>query len=254
MALVLLALLVAGCGGESQRVIVAAGTTLVDSGFVDEVVATYKADHPDIQVSVIGESTAQVLELGRSGGAEVLLVHAPQLEEEFVAEGESLSREPVFESRFLLVGPPDQAERYSDLSFSQAFAALANDGQPFVSRSDGSGTHLAELGLWNQAARSPVGEDWYIETGQGMGLTLQVADQREAFVLAEEGAYLAAVGTLDLAVVDTSDRLTNPYSVIVVNDGSRAAVDLAVWLTSAAGADAVEAANDRLFGQLVYRP
>ncbi len=256
-ALAVLGLVVglAACGGSgTERVIVAAGTTLVDSGFVDQLAKRYEEDHPGVQVSVIGESTAQVLELGRSGGAEVLLVHAPVLEEQFLADGEATSRQTVFESRFLLVGPPHRARALDGLDFVQAFAALAEAEGPFVSRADGSGTDVVERSLWEAAGYDPGEAPWYIETGQGMGITLQVADQRDAFVLTEEGAYLAASATLGLEEVDIAGVLANPYSVIIVKDASPSAVDLGAWLTSPEGAGAIDQVNGQLFGRIVYQP
>lgn len=247
-------LLLAACGGAGNRVIVAAGTTLVDSGFVDEVVAAYETSHPDAHVSVIGESTAQVLELGRSGGADVLMVHAPRLEEAFVEAGEADSRQPLFASRFLLVGPAEEVGRYAGRPAAEVMRSLAAAQERFVSRSDGSGTHEVERELWAEAGVVPDGQDWYVETGQGMGLTLQVADQQDAFTLAELGAYLAAQATLDLLPVETSDTLENPYSIIVVRDAPPAALDLAAWLVSADGSTAIEEVNQALFGQVVYQP
>lgn len=253
MVLGLIGMLVA-CTSGSERVVVAAGTTLVDSGFIDRLASSYESDHPGRELSVIGEASAQVLELGRSGGAQVLLVHAPKLEEAFLAAGEAKSRQTVFTSRFLLVGPADQVASYAGLDFVEAFAALSDAGQAFVSRSDGSGTFEVENQLWAAAGRMPDGQPWYIETGQGMGITLQVADQRQAFTLAEEGAYLASARSLDLSVVELVDDLTNPYSVILVKDSSEAASDFAAWLVSDDGKRAIEQINQELFDQLVYRP
>ena len=245
----------AACGGgDTERVIVAAGTTLVDSGFVDDLASAFEQTHPGTEISVIGEATAQVLELGRSGGAQVLLVHAPLLEEQFVDSGEAKSRQTVVESRFLLVGPPDRVGVLRGLDFVEAFGVIARSEGPFVSRADGSGTDIAEGDLWRAAAYDPGDDDWYVETGQGMGLTLQVADQRGAFTLTEEGAYVAASGTLGLEVADLSDVLVNPYSVIVVEDASRSAVEFGAWLTSPEGAATIERVNDQLFGRNVYQP
>jgi tungstate transport system substrate-binding protein len=248
-------LCLSACGGP-VRVVVAAGTTLVDSGIIDELVSRYEAEHADVELSVVGESTAQILELGRRGGADLLITHAPDLEAEFVGEGLAASYEPVMKSRFVLVGPPEAAALPAGVA--AAFRDLAGRAELFVSRSDGSGTYQKEQELWDLAGVDPTGRPWYIQTGQGMGLTLQVADQRRAFVLSELGAYLAAAPVLSLETVALADDpvLFNPYQVIVV-DGTPVeplAAEFAAWLVSGAGAEAIVNANLELFGDVVYEP
>ncbi len=248
-------LCLSACGGP-VRVVVAAGTTLVDSGIIDELASRYEAEHVDVELSVVGESTAQILELGRRGGAELLITHAPDLEAEYVGDGLAVSYETVMTSRFVLVGPPGAAALPDDVV--AAFRDIAGRDELFVSRSDGSGTFAKELELWNLAGVDPSGQPWYIETGQGMGLTLQVADQRRAFVLSELGAFLAASRVLSLEEVVLADDpvLVNPYQVIVVGGTPVASIaaDFAAWLVSDEGAEAIVAANLELFGQVVYEP
>lgn len=252
----LVAVLALGACADPGRVVVAAGTTLVDSGIIDELVSRYESEHPGVDVSVVGESTAQILELGRRGGAELLITHAPDLEAEFVREGLAASYEPVMESRFVLAGPAEAAAL--PVAVAAAFREIAGRGDLFVSRSDGSGTYQKELQLWSLADVDPTAEPWYIETGQGMGLTLQVADQRRAFVLSELGAFLAAAPVLSLQRVGLADDpvLVNPYQIIVVAGSpvESTAASFAAWLVSAAGAAAIIDANLDLFGEVVYEP
>jgi tungstate transport system substrate-binding protein len=236
-------------------VIVAAGTTLVDSGIIDRLVEIYEADHPTVELSVIGESTARLLDLGRRGAADLLITHAPELEADFVAEGLAARYEPVMTSQFVLAGPPDLITGTST-SFEELLRWVAERGLTFVSRSDRSGTHEREMELWNRAGLDPVGSSWYVETGQGMGLTLQVADQRRAFILCEIGVFLAAQPSLSLMIVplDEDSALANPYSVIVVAGAPAPAGAFAEWLLSDDGRRAVLDANQDLFGEVVYRP
>ncbi len=250
---------VAACGPGGERVLVAAGTTLVDSGLLDAVVAEYERTHPGVELSVVGEATAQVLELARRGGADLAITHAPQAEQAFIDEGRAAVVEPVLVSRFLLVGPPDRVGDLSGLGVADAFARIASEQWTFVTRNDGSGTHAREQEIWSLAGVVPDDEPWYVATGQGMGLTLQVADQRDAFVLAEEGTYLAARPVLSLvpvALAPEPELLANPYRALVVagSDGEAAAADFVAWLRSNAGRAAVLAANDELFGRVVYGP
>ena len=251
------ALLALSACGSSTRVVIAAGTTLVDSGVLAELVSRYENEHPDVELSVVGEATAQILELGRRGGADLLITHAPELEAGFVADGLAALYEPVMESRFVLAGPPDAVAPMPS-AVADAFRGIATRGDLFVSRSDGSGTHQKEMELWSLAGVDPSDLSWYLETGQGMGLTLQVADQREAFVFSELGALLAAAPVLSLEIIPLDDDavLRNPYQITVVKgtEVEAAAAAFARWLGSSEGAQALTAANIDLFGRLVYEP
>lgn len=257
LALFLAAVSLAGCGRVDQRVVVAAGTTLVDSGLLDELVSAYEARNPGVKISVVGEATAQVLVLGRRGGADLLITHVPQAEESFVAEGRAVRYEPVLESRFVLVGPPDLIARLPG-RLDDALRTIVRSGRPFVTRADGSGTYVKELELWPDAGIDPTGQGWYVETGQGMGLTLQVTDQRQGFTLSELGAFLAARHHLGLAAAAFEDdqRLANLYHLIVVagTPSHEAAGGFASWLVGSEGKDAILAANRKLFGDIVYAP
>jgi len=247
----LLVVAVAACGGQ-ERVIVAAGTTLEDSGILSELVAAYEVSRAG-EISVIGESTQRVLDLGRRGAAAVLITHAPEAEGGFVAEGFAESRQPFVASRFILVGPRDRVAVLSGMTPEEAFARIAAEEWTFVTRGDGSGTEAAERAIWGAAAIEPAG-DWYDSTGLGMGATLQVADQRGALTLAEEGTLLGAepVLTLVRASLAPSDLLENPYHVILVRGASDAARQFVVWLISAEGRDALRTANEEIFGEQVF--
>lgn len=258
LVVVLLVAALAACAGPgSERVVVAAGTTLVDSGLIDALAATYEADNPGIEISIVAEPTALALELGRQEAADLLLVHAPDLEREFVADGFASISLPFVTSRFVLIGPPELGDRFGGKSSEEVFSSVAAEALPFVSRADGSGTNERELAIWEMAGVDPVGASWYIETGQGMGPTIQVADQREAITLSEYGAFVAAgdnLGLVDLDVV--SAALENPYTGHVVagaanESGAAAFLD---WLTSPDGSDEVTKLNEQLFGELIYQP
>jgi tungstate transport system substrate-binding protein len=247
----LVLVLTACAGAQDHRLIVAAGTTLVDSGILEDVVEAFEAEHPNVELSVVGESTSQVLQLGRLGGADVMITHGPELEAQFVEDGLAARYELVFVSSFVVVGPPDGL---AGGPVVDALTAIAGNAYPFVSRADGSGTHEAEQALWAAAAIDPVGQPWYLETGQGMGLTLQVADQRNAYTLAELGSYLTAAATLSLRPLAVPDLPPNPYHLIVVASSPELATaeTFLDWLTGPAGRAAIEQANLNQFGRVVY--
>ena len=211
----------------------------------------------DADVSVVGASTAEILELGANGSADLLITHQPELEEAFLAEHPGAAEVAVFASTFLLVGPTSQQAVATESDIVRSLAAIAEAGETFVSRADGSGTFAKERQLWVLAGLEPIDAEWYVETGQGMGFTLQVTDQRGGFTLAEAGAFLASADVLSLQAVPTTAApglLDNPYrSIVVEPEANPAAAALQRWLVAPEGRSALERANRDLFGREVYR-
>lgn len=253
----LVAVVWAGCSSDETRVVIAAGTTLVDGGMLERVIVDYEGGHPGVQLSVVGVPTARVLALARGGSADVTITHDPEKEERFIAEGESEVAVDVFSSRFILAGPLPAAQPLRGLKAADALRRIAEEGHLFVSRADGSGTYQRERHLWNQAGLDPTGRDWYIETRQGMGLTLQVASQREAFVLAELSVFLTLEGSTGLvdAALDPTG-LDNPYRAMAVKGSAvvELAADFVRWLQSGDGRESVREANQALYGFQVFQP
>ena len=220
-ALVLLAaaLLLAGaaCGG-GKVVILATTTSTQDSGLLDVLVPAFE-EETDYNVKVIAVGTGLALEMGRRGDADVLFVHAPTVEEEFVAEGYGTNRQLVMHNDFIVVGPEDDPAGV--LGAPDALAALraiAQAGESFISRGDDSGTHTLERSLWEELGENPEGESWYGESGQGMGATIQIANQRDAYTISDRATYLAQLENLDLVVLHEGDpRLLNIYHVMQVD-------------------------------------
>lgn len=257
LLLALLLAAAAGCYARPARLVVAAGTTLVDSGLVDGIADRYERSHPGVEIAVLGDATAKVLELARNGAADVTITHAPDLERTFLDDGLAAAEAVVFSSRFVLAGPPgSRSEALAGLDGPAALARIAREGWTFVSRADGSGTYLSERHLWAEAGIDPTGSPWYLETGQGMGLTLQVADQRGAFVLTELGTYLVASPTLELVDVGIADPPDNPYRAMAVAgvEAEDAAVRFVDWLSSVEGEEAVLDVQRSMFDRPVYVP
>lgn len=253
----LLVLTAYACSTGPQRVVVAAGTTLVDSGIIDHVIDVYQELDPAIEISVVGNPTGLIIELGRQKAADLLITHAPNQEADFIDSGGASSHAPFLVSRFVVTGPAEWLDRARGLEAPEVFRLVAEEGQTFVSRGDRSGTHDLEMSIWLEAGVDPTGEPWYLETGQGMGETLLIADQREAVTLAEYGAFLASGSVLSLIDLEVDPGgLDNQYTAITVagSSGSEAAMDLLDWLTSPAGSDAIVEANLELFGAVVYEP
>jgi tungstate transport system substrate-binding protein len=252
LAVIGVALLTVACGGE-RDLLVAAGTTLVDSGFMESVTDAYTVD-TGVDVNVIGEATAQVLALARSGSVDATITHSPDLEAEFEADGLASRSATVFTSRFIVAGPP--GADFTGTGAAEAFREIARREGPFVGRQDGSGTALVEASIWELAGIDGPARPWYLSTGQGMGLTLQVASERSAFVLAELGTFLST-GALSLIDTGVSDPvLENPYRAMSVagTDSVSTADDFVDWLASPDGRSAIEEANRSVFDRAdVYR-
>jgi len=216
----LLLLIVAGCGGpaESPTTITLATTTSTrDSGLLDVLVPAFERQ-TGVEVKVIAVGSGQALEMGRRGDADVLLSHAPDAEQKFVAEGYGARRRLVMHNDFVLVGPEsDSAGVKDEDSIVAVLAQIADSEAAFVSRGDESGTHMKEQSIWEQAGIAPQGS-WYIEAGSGMAQTLRMASEKGAYTLSDRGTFLSQRKGLDLAIVFSGDPLLrNQYAVIPVD-------------------------------------
>ncbi len=245
------AVVLAGCASSTQtRVVVGAGTTLVHSQFMAEIVAAYEDVEPSTDLSVVALSSQQAISVAEAGDADVIITHNREALDEFLDVHPESIRSDVFASEFFLVADPSIALIAG--SIEEALSLIATRSLPFMSRDDGSGTNAAELTAWQRAGIDPSAESWYFRTGTGMGATLQVADQRHATTLTEHGSFLASESVLSLVRVENTD-LDNPYDLTVVDpDSSPAASTFAVWLSSPDGAVVITNANQKLFGEQVY--
>lgn len=242
---------------EVTDVILASTTSTEDSGLFSELVPAFQDAYPQYRLSVVAVGTGQALEIGRNKDADVLLVHAREQEDAFVAEGYGVDRVDVMYNDFVIVGPA--ADPAGIAGTSDAVAALtmiADGGHSFVSRGDDSGTYAKERALWDAADIEPGGE-WYLSIGQGMGDTLNMTSEIEGYTLADRGTFLAMRDRLDLSVaVDGDETLFNPYGAIVVTgannaEGAQAFVE---WLVSAEGQSIIERFGVDVFGEPLFVP
>jgi tungstate transport system substrate-binding protein len=192
---------------DSEGLLLATTTSMRDSGLLDELLPAFEKA-TGIHVSVVAVGTGAALNLGENGDADVLIVHSPQKEIEFIENGFGLSRSTFAWNRFVLVGP-NQLDGFS--TASEAFSSLENEC--FVSRGDNSGTHIKELEIWEMAGIEPGDE--YLSIGQGMASALNMADELQCWTLSDKGTWLFRSNKLDLEATSWNDNLTlNPYSVI----------------------------------------
>ena len=211
---------VVGCARSTLRL--ATTTSLYDTGLWSYLEPKFEEKH-GVELDIIYAGTGIALEWGRRGDVDVLTIHDKAREEEFVADGYGVERVPFAYNYFLIVGPPDDPAGIKGLSPEEAFTRLMETGTGrFVSRGDGSGTHTKEKAIWKQAGYDyeavRVAGAWFIESGRGMGPTLLLASEKQAYTLSDMGTFLAYKGKLDLVpIVDKGSILLNVYSAIAIN-------------------------------------
>ncbi|MBI2913383.1 MAG: substrate-binding domain-containing protein [Chloroflexi bacterium] len=260
LASLVLASLFAACGGGNE-LILATTTSTQDSGLLETLVAAFERQ-TGYHVKPIAVGSGQALRLGEEGEADVLLVHSPEAEEAFMAAGHGVDRRLVMHNDFVIVGPAADPADVSGLeSASEAMAKIARAGSTFFSRGDESGTHAREKKLWADAGLAPFQQPWYKETGQGMGQTLFIANEKDGYALADRGTYLALKERLRLVVLlEGGAGLLNVYHVIVVNpdesgkvnaEGARAFAD---FVTSSQGQEIIRTFGVEQYGEPLFYP
>ena len=211
----------------SRTVIVSTTTSTQDSGLLDVLVPMFERQSGS-SVKTISVGTGQALALAARGEADVTLAHAPAVERKYVEDGKMRNRRLVMYNDFILIGPEaDPAGIKGEKSAAAALRKIADKGARFVSRGDKSGTHALELTLWKAAGVTP-GAPWYIESGQGMGATLGIADDRGAYTLTDRATVLAFARRVKLKTMVEGDKpLLNIYSVMEVNPANGPRVNAA---------------------------
>jgi tungstate transport system substrate-binding protein len=202
---------------QSSTVILSTTTSTQDSGLL-EVLVPMCEKQSGLTVKTISVGTGQALALAARGEADVTLAHAPAVEKKYVEDGKMLNRRLVMYNDFVIIGPEDDPAKIKGMPKAvDALRKVAAAGARFVSRGDKSGTHVLEQGLWKQAGIEPAAP-WYIESGQGMGATLGIANDRRAYTITDRGTYLAFQKRVSLPILVEKDRpLLNIYSVMEVN-------------------------------------
>ncbi|MFD1513757.1 substrate-binding domain-containing protein [Halomarina rubra] len=244
-----------GSGGDAaigdDELVLATTTSTDDTGLLNAINPAFQ-DAFGITINVVAKGTGASIETARAGDADCILVHARGAEDEFVSDGVGLNRRDVMFNDFVVVGPEDDPAGINGAtSATEAFATIAEQEATFFSRGDDSGTNKKELIVWEEAGVEPSGS-WYRETGQGMGDTLNTANQSGGYTLSDRGTYLSMQDNVDLVVhvqgplKDGPAILRNPYGVIPVNPAVhdnvnyQAAMAYVGYLTSPEGQSAIE--------------
>ncbi len=242
---------------ESHIVRLATTTSTDNSGLLDYLLPQFE-DATGYTVRVLSVGTGKALQLGKNGDVDVLLVHAPHSERHFIEHGYGVHHHNVMANEFVLVGEKsDPAKLQHATSAIDAFIRLKKNKSTFISRGDNSGTHKKENDLWKSAGIDDWG-NWRLQVGQGMGKSLQIADELQAYTLIDIGTWLAFRHTTSLKLLYRGDyAMHNPYSIMAVNpklhrinyNGALALID---WLTSPNGQTAI--GEYKIHGMQLFMP
>jgi len=264
LSLLCLLFLFSGAVTAADRVLMMATTTSTDNtGLLNDLGPMFKAD-TGIELKWVAVGTGNALELGKNCDVDVLLVHAPATEMKYVADGYGVDRREIMFNDFIFVGPKGDPAGVKGKSVKEALTIFASKKIPFASRGDNSGTHKMELSLWKDAGIPlPDKETWYIQTGQGMINTINIAAERDAYTLTDRGTFIKYEanwkGNPPLEILVEGDAaLKNQYSVIAVNPKrcEKAKYDLATkfsqWMASPKIQKAI--ADFKLMGKQLFFP
>ena len=251
--------LLLGCSEQGPEVIKLATTTSTESSGLLDVLLPAFHQKTGITVQVLPMGTGKALRTARDGNCDLVLVHAPEAEEQFVNEGWGIKRRQIMYNDFVILGPLSDPAKVRDLkSPVEAFKRIAAARSVYVSRGDNSGTHKKELELWQAVGLEPLGQ-WYRSVGKGMGQTLIVANQMKAYVLADRASFIKFRKKIDLVLLVAGDKmLYNPYGLIAVNPKKHPhakyvqAMKFIEFLSSEEGQKLI--ADYKLDGEILFHP
>lgn len=264
-AMMLLFVMSLSCPGRAadRQLLMATTTSTDNTGLLDYLAPKFTAA-TGIELKWIATGTGKALKLGENCDADVLLVHAPAAEQAYVQAGFGINRREIMYNDFVIIGPPADPAGIKGKKATAALSAIQHAGAQFISRGDNSGTNKKELSLWKESvAQQPEKETWYVQTGQGMLATINVAAERNGYTLTDRGTYIKYeaknIGNPALVIlVEKDPLLLNHYSVLEVNPDRcpQAKNDLAaIFSTWLARAEAQAAINDfELLGKQLFVP
>jgi len=264
LLLLLASLIAAGFAGAQEKVLLMATTTSTeDTGLLNVVASEFKkATGIDLRWTATG--TGKALKLGESCDVDVLMVHAPDAEKKFVADGFGINRKEIMYNDFVIIGPAADPAGVKGKSVKDALLAVQAKKANFVSRGDKSGTHMMELDLWKvSGAAVPEKEAWYAQAGQGMMATITIAAEKNGYTLADRGTYIKYENNLGgnpplKILVEGDQTLLNQYSVIAVNPAKcqKAQLELATkfstWIAGPEGQKVIR--EFKVMGKPLFTP
>jgi tungstate transport system substrate-binding protein len=249
----LIAVMLLAAPAFAERIVCASTTSTQNSGLFDYILPIFKKK-TGITIHIIAVGTGAALEMAKRGDADVVFVHAKDLELQGVKERYFINRHDVMYNDFVMVGPKISGNEFKGTNKAvDVLAKISSKGYSFVSRGDNSGTHRKELSLWSNAGITPKGSEWYLEVGQGMAKTIRIANEKQAYTITDRGTWLAIKdkAMLDMKIVFEGDSLLfNQYGVMVVNPERHShvkisdAMEFVDWLISKEGQEAIGSFKD----------
>ena len=251
-------ILISSVYASPVRLKLATTTSTENSGLLGVLLPSFEEKF-GIKVDVIAVGTGKALKLGENGDVDVVLVHAREVEDTFIQEGYGVNRRDVMYNDFIILGPSDDpAEVKGEKNAVLVLKKIAERKVYFISRGDDSGTYKKEKILWQRAGIIPHGK-WYMEVGQGMGAALQIANEKQAYILCDRGTFLAYKDKIDLIILFEGDPLLfNPYGIMAVNPALYPqvkyieAMQLIAWITSVEGQKIIKEYKKE--GEVLFHP
>lgn len=246
---------------ENTNLLLISTTSTQDSGLLDMLLPAF-SEKTGYNVQLVAVGSGQALKLGEQGNADVILLHSPDAEKEFVANGFGIDRRLVMHNDFVVVGPPsDPASLRSQPTLDSVFDWIYSSASTFISRGDESGTHVKELAIWSRLGLDPRGKAWYLETGQGQGATLSIASEKGGYALTDRATFLAYKPNVNLEILFEGDPLLlNIYHVMTVNPERHPSVNLAGaqafadFITSPEGQQIIAGFGVERYGEPLFYP
>ncbi|MEF2146627.1 MAG: substrate-binding domain-containing protein [Desulfovibrionaceae bacterium] len=248
---------------RAESLMMATTTSTDNTGLLDYLAPMFTAD-TGVELKWTAVGTGKALKMGENCDVDVLLVHAPAAEKAFIESGFGTTRREIMYNDFVIIGPAADPAGVKGKTVTEALAGIAGSGAKFVSRGDDSGTHKKELSLWKSANMAiPDKDAWYVQTGQGMTATINVAEEMSGYTMTDRGTFIKYADTKGgnpaLVVLVEGDKvLFNQYSVLLLNPErcKDAKHDLAAkfsdWLASEKGQKAI--GDFRLMGKPLFTP
>lgn len=243
---------------RNSKLLLVSTTSTQDSGLLDVLLPAFE-EETGYSVQLISTGSGQALKIAEEGNADVILLHSPSAEEEFMAQGFGIDRRLVMHNDFVIVGPSEDPTDIRGKNPVEALKTIYQMQADFISRGDESGTNIKELNLWKQTGFNPVDQPWYLETGQGQGATLSIADAKDGYALTDRGTFLAYQANVNLVIlVEDDPTLLNIYHVITVNpekwphinwEGARAFTD---FITSTEGQQIIRGFGIDQYGEPLF--
>lgn len=262
----------ANSGPDTSKLRISTTTSLEDTGLLKEVEAAFEKKYPNVDVQIVSGGTGIALQYGIRGDVDLMLVHDKKREQEFIKNGTGTNRTEFAYNYFWIVGPADDPAGIKGLNATDAFAKIAEEGEKnpdsvkFVSRGDDSGTHSREKKIWNDSGvgyKNVTNASWYIESGKGMGDTLVIANEKNAYTITDSGTFLAYTkeSKIQLTPLITSGKsLLNIYTAIPINPDKHpktnieAAQNFIDFLVSSEGQEIIGNYGKAKYGQALFTP